>query len=293
MTVRIAHPYSAEHLPWLRGNLHAHTTLSDGALEPQALVDAYAALGHDFLMISDHDHFTKVRALDGRGMALIPGNEITAYGVHLLHVNAHRRISPDKDRQRIIDAINTDGGFCVVNHPNWLEQYNHCDQELLHTWQDYTGIEIYNGDIRGASGSPYAMDRWDMVLASGRRVWGFANDDAHTAREHGLGWNSVQCDSRKPAHIVRALRAGRFCASTGVAITAVHVDGATIRIETDNAQRIHTVTDLGRVVATCDAAAAEFTVSEDFPYTYVRFECHGPRDYMGWTQPFFVERAGA
>jgi len=31
---------------WVRGNLHAHTTASDGKLLPQELVDAYAKLGY-------------------------------------------------------------------------------------------------------------------------------------------------------------------------------------------------------------------------------------------------------
>lgn len=292
MPIRLEHPYGGEPMPWLKGNLHAHTTMSDGDLPPQELVDAYAALGHDFLMISDHDHFTKVKDLDGRGMALIPGNEITAYGEHMLHVNAHRCISPDKDRQRIIDAINTDGGFCIVNHPNWLENFNHCDQSKLFEWQDYTGIEIYNGVTRRAEGSPYAMDRWDMLLSRGRRVWGFANDDCHQPIDRGVAWSSVQCGSRKPAHIVRALREGRFFASTGVAIRGIAVDGATVRLETEDAQRIHVITDHGAIVQTTGGPAAEFTADADRLWTYFRFQCHGFGDDMGWTQPFFIVREG-
>ena len=226
MGIRLEHPYSAAPLPWLRGNLHAHTTESDGDLPPQGVIDAYAALGYDFLMISDHDAFTQVRDLDPKGLALITGNEITAYGPHLLHVHAHRCISPDKDRQRMIDAINADGGFCIINHPNWTEDFNHCDQSLLEAWQDYAGIEIFNGVSLRAAGEAWALDRWDMLLSQGRRVWGFANDDAHKPIDRGLSWNAVQCDSRKPAHIVRALRAGRFFASTGVHVKSIGVDGA-------------------------------------------------------------------
>jgi predicted metal-dependent phosphoesterase TrpH len=42
-------------MPWLRGNLHAHTTFSDGVKEPAQLVAAYEALGYDFLAITDHE----------------------------------------------------------------------------------------------------------------------------------------------------------------------------------------------------------------------------------------------
>src|SRR5256885_17118884 len=40
---------------WLRGNLHAHTTYSDGVKTPQELLVEYEALGYDFLAITDHD----------------------------------------------------------------------------------------------------------------------------------------------------------------------------------------------------------------------------------------------
>ena len=39
----------------LRGNLHAHTTFSDGVRAPAALVSEYEALGYDFLAITDHE----------------------------------------------------------------------------------------------------------------------------------------------------------------------------------------------------------------------------------------------
>jgi len=290
LPIRINHPYKDGACSWLKGNLHTHTTNSDGDLSPQEAAAAYAALGYDFLMFSDHDCFTKTKGLDPCGMVLIPGNEITAYGPHLLHVNAHRYIDPDEDRQAMIDAINVDGGFCIVCHPNWLEDYNHCDHKFLDEWRDYLGIEIYNGVCLRAEGSPIATDRWDRLLSAGRRVWGFANDDSHRSVDRGIAWNVAKVESRVPAAIVRALREGRFYASTGVEISRIRVDDATITVETANAQRCRVFADLGRLQATQDGPAISFTVPEDFPYTYVRVECYGFGDDTAWTQPFFVEK---
>ena len=45
---------------------------------------------------------------DSGDMVLIPGNEISAQGVHLLHVNAKSLVPHDKDRQKVIDAVNAD-----------------------------------------------------------------------------------------------------------------------------------------------------------------------------------------
>src|SRR5437867_3143773 len=41
-------------MPRLRGNLHAHTTFSDGVRSPASLVEIYETLGYDFLAITDH-----------------------------------------------------------------------------------------------------------------------------------------------------------------------------------------------------------------------------------------------
>ncbi len=44
-------------MPWLRGNLHAHTTFSDGVKDPAHLIAEYEALGYDFLAITDHENW--------------------------------------------------------------------------------------------------------------------------------------------------------------------------------------------------------------------------------------------
>src|SRR5215212_4898497 len=46
-------PFSLPGRFW-RGNLHTHSTLSDGALEPAAVLEAYKNAGYDFMMLSDH-----------------------------------------------------------------------------------------------------------------------------------------------------------------------------------------------------------------------------------------------
>src|SRR5262249_11531217 len=40
--------------PFFRGNLHCHSTQSDGLVEPEQVVEAYKQLGYDFICLSDH-----------------------------------------------------------------------------------------------------------------------------------------------------------------------------------------------------------------------------------------------
>ena len=275
---------------WLTGNLHTHTTRSDGQREPQAVIDDYAERGYGYLMISDHDTLwsaAESAQVDAAGMVLIPGNEISAAGPHMLHVGATRLIQPDGDRQRVIDDIQADSGFAVFNHPNWFARFDHCPQQQLEQCTGYLGIEIYNGVISRLPGSPYATNRWDLLLSAGRRLWGFAHDDSHVAQtDVGLGWNATYVHEESPEGVVQALRAGRFYASTGVEIVSIECTETSIALETENASRIVALCDGARRFAQVDAPSIEVELPD--AVTYVRFECWGAGEAFAWTQPFFV-----
>lgn len=289
MNTRIESLYSEGGL-WLRGNLHTHTTASDGPLSPQDTVRRYAALGYDFLVLSDHDGITPLDELDPCGMVLIRGNEITAGGVHMLHVAPQSLIAPNPDRQKVLDAIALDGGFAVMCHPNWEMHYNHCPQEKLEALKGYAGIEIFNGVTSWCEGNPLATDRWDRLLSIGRRVWGFANDDCHIPEDHGVGWSMVQAETRTPEAIVTALKNGRFYASTGVTIDHIAVEDRAITVRAPGASRISVYGDHGRRPGLINGPAITFPIPDDPSFSYVRFECFGQADGRAWTQPFFLVR---
>ena len=276
---------------WLVGNLHTHTTASDGQRDHQAVIDDYAGRGYGFLMISDHDIYTALddyQQYDFQGMIALAGNEITANGSHMLHVGAVDWVEPHADRQRVIDEVNaTGGGLILFNHPNWHANFNHCPQELFERCEGYAGQEIYNGVISRLKGSPYATNRWDMLLTQGRRVWGFANDDSHAATgDVGLGWNVAYVTEETADGVVEALRAGRFYASTGVEINEIWVEGNTIGIATENAERIVALRDGAERFAVADGRDIQVEVPEGTGY--LRFECWGAGEGFAWTQPFFV-----
>ncbi|MEX0774908.1 MAG: CehA/McbA family metallohydrolase [Phycisphaeraceae bacterium] len=279
---------------WLRGNLHTHTNRSDGRRPPQDVLDDYAARGYGYVMISDHDLFTSAsdyQQWDARGMILIPGNEITSNGPHLLHVDADRFIAPSAQRQQVINEVTgeTGGagqGFIIVNHPNWQGKFDHCTIAQMREWVGYVGMEIYNGTIGRLDGSPYATNKWDMLLSEGRRIWGFANDDSHLPKDDvELGWNVTYVTQRSVAGVVAALRAGRFYCSTGVRISDISVSGRHITIRTDNARRIVALKNIGQRFAVADGNTIEVDYPEEAKY--VRFECWGDGEQFAWTQPFW------
>jgi hypothetical protein len=295
--IRLANPYGTlTGGRWLRGNLHTHSTRSDGSRSQQAVLDDYAGRGYGFLMFSDHDFYTSeadLQALESRGLILVPGNEISRGGPHLLHVDADRHIPSVVSRQEILNGISeaareTGRGFSIINHPDWQAQFDHATIEQLREWQGYLGMEIYNGVINRLDGSPYALGKWDMLLSEGRKIWGFANDDLHKAEgdiEHG--WNVAYVTEPTRAGVVDALRSGRFYGSTGVVITSIEVKGARIRIVTENARRIAAMVNVGKRAAVVNSNEMEFECPSSA--VYVRFQCWGDGEAMAWTQPFFAE----
>ena len=60
--------------PFLKGNLHAHSTVSDGRLTPSLLASCYKDHGYDFIAITDHNVFSSYGQLEG--MPIIAGMEL-------------------------------------------------------------------------------------------------------------------------------------------------------------------------------------------------------------------------
>ena len=283
----IDHPYQELHGgTWLRGNLHNHPRPKD---QPDQLAQRYAQFGYGFLALTEHDHTylaADIRAWNHCGLVLIPGNEISANGQHILHVGAQRHIEPHADRQRVIDEIDQDGGFAVFNHPNIGPDFGHQKLDLMRALQGYAGLEIFNASGLRGTGTGLATDKWDILLSEGRRLWGFASDDYHQPSDAGRAWLVAYVKERSIEGVLTALHCGCFYASTGVDIAAIAVDGRHIRVESRNAQRIMAISDGGRGLALADATELEVYMPAEA--TYVRFECWGAGGRQAWTQPFFA-----
>ena len=59
----ITNPFSipdSEGYTWLKGNLHSHTTTSDGQPSPQERLDGYVGQGYAYLCLSDHHEITRI-----------------------------------------------------------------------------------------------------------------------------------------------------------------------------------------------------------------------------------------
>ena len=65
---------------WYKGNLHSHTTNSDGRLTPEQSAAYYREHGYSFLCFSEHDYYTDLRTkLDRDDFITLPGLEASTY----------------------------------------------------------------------------------------------------------------------------------------------------------------------------------------------------------------------
>ena len=235
---------------WYKGNLHSHTTLSDGRLTPQEAVELYRRNGYAFLCLSDHDVYTDFRdEFDSDDFILLPGLECSCAldergedGAHLKvhHVNAllgTREMQERATRTRpvhmeridfpsqadcwdgtsvlrdMIASLRERGFFVTYNHPLW-------SRVEVEEFQDVEGIaalEIFNNGCEVESADGRGTVHWDAILRRGRYVPGFASDDNHNARvDDSLGgWISVNADRLSHDDIVDAILQGRYYSSCG------------------------------------------------------------------------------
>lgn len=275
---------------WLPGTLHAHGDRTGGRRPNQEVIDDYAKRGYGFVMLAEHDVYTTTEdlaRLDPRGMVLLPGCELTG-GPHLLHVMPKRLLTKmQHDTQTVLDAAREDDSLAVAAHPSWNTNFDHIPVSQMLAWRGLTGLEVYNGLIHKLPGSAYAVDKWDQLLAAGQHVWAFADDDSFIADDVQRGWNVAWVKDRSAEDVVDALRQGRFYASSGVEVTAIHAEGLTIHVETRNAKRLHAVGPHGARFASVSDKAMRFTVPDKT--SFVRIEATAGPDEWAWLQPFRVQ----
>jgi hypothetical protein len=241
-----------------RGNLHAHSTLSDGALPPEEVCRRYRAEGYDFICLSDHlvgrygYPIAETTAFRSNSFTTILGAEVHADRLlngeiwHLLAVGLppefERPDVPDFDASQSGESIETlaarcaeAGAFVAIVHPQWygLTLADARRVEAAHA------IEIYNhvSAVECDRGDGAAV--LDLLLTEGRRLTACATDDAHfMGPDHFGGWVMVKAEQLEPMALVRALRAGAYYSSQGPRLHDVRVDGREILVESSPVDRV-------------------------------------------------------
>ncbi|MCW3991652.1 MAG: CehA/McbA family metallohydrolase [Candidatus Bathyarchaeota archaeon] len=289
---------------WFRGNLHTHSSNSDGNLTVKQLVSLYRRCGYDFLSITDHGKLTETGGLSTPEFLLIPGEEVivgTSEAGTLLHIVAINiemelpvgEADSDESPQRAIDLVREQGGEAVVAHPYWSGlTFN----DLIGL-EDYLGLEVYNTNCDLTINRGLSNVHWDNLLASGRRLLGFAFDDAHSENRANLpmdscgGWISVKAESLTIDSLMASIRRGLFYSSIGPEIRDIHVEEGCISASTSPVKTISFVSNSG-LGERHTAESGYLTVAA---YTlrgtenYVRVETSDEHGRAAWSNPIYIE----
>ncbi len=255
----VLNPY--EHVNWhetghYKGNLHTHTTKSDGRMSAAQVIDSYKALGYTILSITDHDNMGSTplptwpweaygRNPEHLGMLAVQGNELS-YHNHLGSYFSDTSGRPRGSVAENLEAIGAAGGLAIFFHPGryhspeawtWYAPYYLQHPRLV-------GLEVYN------QGDRYPRDRelWDYLLKAlmpHRPVWGFSNDDMHLASQIGKNFNSFLLEDLSKEELKAAMIEGRFYfshqpgSSPAPVIRDIRADGEAITIRAEHHTEVY------------------------------------------------------
>jgi hypothetical protein len=282
---------------WLKGNLHTHTTLSDGCLSPQQRISAYAAKGYDFLALTDHDRLADIESVSSNRLILIRGIEVgcdnptggPSYHIVGLGLPASFQTPATRHVQTVVDAINAAGGRAIIAHPYW------CGQSIkdLEVVADALGVEVFNATCLRGIGKGTSAVQWNDLLSQGKTALGFAVDDVHAeTRDAFQGWVMAKCESRTREGVMDALVRGRFYATCGPTLESLAVDGLRIRVRTSPAAYISFIADGprgGHVFREDGAPVTEGEYTARNGERFVRVECTDQAGRTAWSNPVFFK----
>ena len=246
-------PFAAPGRFW-RGNLHTHSTLSDGVLAPRDVAEAYKSAGYDFMMLSDHfiDRYdwpvADTRDFRSNSFTTIIGSELhapeTTVG-ELWHIVGaglpldFPACGANETGARLASRAAEAGAFIGIAHPAW-SQLTMDDSRAIACAH---AVEIYN---HGCAVDNDRGDGWyllDQMLNEGRRLSAFATDDAHfRTDDHFGGWVQVKAGSLDPDDLLQALKRGAYYSSQGPVIHNIEIEGSELHV---------TCSPVNTVVALC------------------------------------------
>lgn len=186
------------------GNIHLHSTYSDGFASIKQIAQIAEEEGLDFIIITDHFHLVGLPEQGYYGqLMLLVGMEINEEDNHYLALDVSEVIANGK-AQKVIDEVNLQKGIGIIAHPDekgspFYENYK------TYRWNDWSvhgfqGIEVWNflsqykdeitGIFKGiyllffphaALKGPYkeTLDKLDNYQKKDLKIFAYGGSDAH------------------------------------------------------------------------------------------------------------------
>jgi len=177
---------------YLKGQLHIHTTYSDGRLTPQQVADLYKRHGYDFIAITDHDHLLKPSYR--QAIEDIATDLIVFFGIELTVETklGYVHVSRIEGEHEVLHTFNHPGDYGFT-----LKQTIDCINDIARQI-NIDAVEVTHHGF-------YTPD-YDIEEITYPKV---ASDDSHTRLGCGRAWVELESQKDKDS-ILRAIKSGDF-----------------------------------------------------------------------------------
>ena len=209
-----------------RGNLHTHSTRSDGRLPPEAVADFYKGAGYDFLALTDHfwEHcgypITDTRPLRTKSFTTLIGAEIHApltakgHDWHIVALGLPFDYAPPGEGETMQGHVSAGGGGRRLprHRPSAMVR---ADRRGCAVDPEAHAVEIYNHGCAVESGRGDGWVVHDEALARGpaRRLCGGRCAFRHARCRRRLG--DGQGGGAGAGAVARGAQAGRLLFGPG------------------------------------------------------------------------------
>ncbi len=238
-----------------RGNLHTHSTNSDGVLPPEEVCRRYQAEGYDFIVLTDHmvglfdypisdttafrnDRFTTII-----GAEMHSGSMENGYLWHILGIGLPLDFTPpDAPHFRSVQGSESGpgiarrardaGAFVAIAHPHWSGM-TEADARSITAAH---AVEVYNHGCIVDNDRGEGFLTLEHLLNGNAHLNLIATDDAHfNTPDHFGGWVMVKATENTPEALLAALKAGEYYASTGPEIYDIRISNDSVEVDCSSA----------------------------------------------------------
>lgn len=238
-----------------RGNLHTHSTNSDGVLPPEEVCRRYQAEGYDFIALTDHmvglfdypisdttafrnDRFTTII-----GAEMHSGSMENGYLWHILGIGLPLDFTPpDAPHFRSVQGSESGpgiarrardaGAFVAIAHPHWSGM-TEADARSITAAH---AVEVYNHGCVVDNDRGEGFLTLEHLLNDNTHLNLIATDDAHfNTPDHFGGWVMVKATENTPEALLAALKAGEYYASTGPEIYDIRISNDSVEVDCSSA----------------------------------------------------------
>lgn len=284
---------------WYKGNIHMHTTHSDGQLTVAEAVEFYAGAGYDFICITDHRvPFAGAESVDEWPLLVLDGVELDGRDeedsfYHVVGIGNVGGVTQEMEFVEALKRLQANGSFLIWAHPHWSG--NTVVEGMRHSFH---GLEVYNCSSQVAYGKGSGAFHWDAVLEKGADMLGFASDDSHFIgafpAETG-GWIMVNAPECSQDAIMASIKKGNFYSSSGPLFKSITIEQGN-RIAAETSPIVHArligprsnnkykgMLDRGRMTHT------HFRIPDDWPFA--RLEIEDADGKAAWSNPLIKAKA--